>query len=508
MSESRSRARAKALPLTTPAPVVVDPDVVGAYLEDASGIGAGTARGVVRPEDPSGAATFLRLTAGREVAVLPQAARSSLTGGAVPRGDVVLSCERWTGLRVEGGRAIAGAGVRLRDLQAHLRGHGFYFPPVPTYQEAMLGGAIATDAGGAATFRYGKTRAWVRGLRVILAGGDVLDLERGACVATSGSPFRVELADGSEIEIPFPPHRLPAIRKLSAGYWASDPLDLVDLFVGSEGTLGVIAEATLDLVPLPDAVVAALVFLRGTSAAFEASRRLCGLRDAGVRSVEFVDGNCLSLLRDHGDAERLRVTIPPGAGAALLVEAEGEASLEPLFEAIESAGALDPVAAATPGDEAARASLAELREAVPLRVNEILAERRRTDPGIAKCGGDLVVPVDALDAAYAFWTRAFEERGLAHAVWGHVSDGNLHPNALARSAAEVASAREALLEFGRDAKARGGAPLAEHGVGRSPLKQAMLREFVGDDAIAWMRAVKRALDPEGRLSPGTLLPRG
>jgi len=106
------------------------------------------------------------------------------------------------------------------------------------------------------------------------------------------------------------------------------------------------------------------------------------------------------------------------------------------------------------------------------------------------------------------YEEGFERRGLEHAIWGHVSDGNLHPNALPRSAAQVEAGNDALFEFAREAAARGGCPLSEHGVGRSPVKQEMLRRFLGDGAIASMRAVKRGIDPEGRFAPGVIFPAG
>jgi D-lactate dehydrogenase (cytochrome) len=504
--------------------IVEDPAIVAAYLEDASGGGPGAAAGLVRPRNEAEACAFLRATAGRGVAVLPQAARSSLTGGGAPRGEIVLSVERWTDLAVGRSHVRAGAGVRLRDLQQALAARGLFFPPVPTYQDAMLGGAIATDAGGAATFKYGKTRAWVRGLRVLLFNGDVLEIERGEAVAAAGSSFRIALSTGQVLEVPVPVHRLPALKKISAGYHASDPLDLVDLFVGSEGTLGVIAAATLDVVAAPGALLAGAVFVPGEAAALALAAALCaGARArAGpdVRSVEMVDRRGLALVsgglipREPAAMLTFEVELPASMTAertqtALAAALNGgggseDAPVVRLARILDEHGALENAVIALPGDERARAAIAAARESVPMRVNEILAERRRADAGISKCGGDLIVPVAALPEAFSSWERAYAERGLEWAIWGHVSDGNMHPNAIPRSSAEAEAARTALLAFGDDAVRRGGAPLAEHGVGRSALKQEMLRRFLGDAAIAGMRAVKRALDPEGRFAPGVL----
>ena len=148
--------------------------------------------------------------------------------------------------------------------------------------------------------------------------------------------------------------------------------------------------------------------------------------------------------------------------------------------------------------------LAEFRERAPTRVNEITAERRRVDPMVGKVGGDLIVPFEELPGMLEVYAHGFRTRGLDFAIWGHLSDGNMHPNALPRNADESRAAVDALYEFAAEAIKRGGAPLSEHGVGRNPLKQELLRRFLGDSAIQTMRRIKGALDPTCRFAPGVL----
>ena len=537
--------RAQRLPDVPAPPVQYDPEVIEAYLEDASGLPPGQASGLVRVVDECEAAAVVRAARERGQTLLPQAARSSVTGGATPRGEVVLSVERMTEcgpVRADsvGATCVVQPGVRLCDLQMQLAASGFYFPPVPTYQQAMIGGAVSTNAGGAASFKYGVTRRWVHGLRVVLSNGDLLVLERGQEVARRGESFQIVLADGEEIRVEVPDYSLPDLEKISAGYWSADPLDLVDLFVGSEGTLGLITGITLDLVPLPPSVVTGLVLLddEAQSVRLAADLRAAAAlaRENGdtggpdVRSIEWMDRHCLALLRDHGDAKRLRIDLPWTARAALLFELElpeetsdeqaqdllelfleggpgiTDGPLVRLFRILADHEALERLELGFPDDERRRRALADLREAIPLRVNEILSQRRKADPAVAKVGGDLIVPFDRLEEMLAIYREGFERRGLEYAIWGHLSDANLHPNALVRSAAELSSAHEALLEFAEQAVSRGGCPLSEHGVGRSPLKQEMLRRFLGPAATEQMRRIKRALDPEGRFAPGVLFP--
>ena len=531
------------LPPGKPPEVLRDPAVVAGYLEDASGSPPGHARGLVRLRSESEAAALLADPAGPSH-LLFQAARTSLTGGATPRGEVVVSVERMGEMRSPtrhpgGARAAVQPGVRLNDLQRWLARENLYYPPVPTYLEAMLGGSVSTNAGGAATFKYGVTRDWVHGLRVLLFNGELLSIERGQAVARPGETFAIRLHDGTELRVPVPDYRLPEVRKISAGYYASDPMDLVDLFVGSEGTLGLISEITIDLVPLPPALVTVLAPTDDWRAALRlaAALRRTALRvrsgaeprGPDVRSIELMDRRCLDVLRESGEDRRLRIALPPDTHAALLLEVElpeplsdtraldllsafvegrtaAEHPLVGLSAILRDHGALDRVEMAFPEDGSRRAELNALREAVPLKIGEMLARRDATGAATEKVAGDPIVPFGELETMIEFYERGFRERGLEFAIWGHLSDGNLHPNALPRSAAEAETARQLQLEFATEAVRRGGAPLSEHGVGRSPIKQEMLRRFLGDGAIESMRRVKRVLDPAGRFSPGVLFP--
>jgi D-lactate dehydrogenase (cytochrome) len=292
----------------------------------------------------------------------------------------------------------------------------------------------------------------------------------------------------------------------------------------------------VDLVVRPPSVVTGLVFLPGEDAAFalasdlrEAARAARGRGDVAgpdVRAIEWFDRNCLDILRRYDEARKRRVRLPDTARAGVLFEMElveamdneraqdrliaaldggsGERDdgLIRLFRILRDHEVLDDLEFAFPEDERRHRALVELREAVPQRVGEHTA---RT-PGVGKLGGDFIVPFDRLREMMRIYAEGFERRGIEHAVWGHFGDGNLHPNPLPRDEEEGRRAVEAMLEFADEAARRGGCPLSEHGVGRSPLKQRLLRRFLGDDAVEQMRRIKHALDPPGRFAPGTLFP--
>ena len=489
-----------------------DPAIVASFLSDAAHVPGGFAPGVAFPRT-EGEVSALVAAADR---VLPVGAQSSLTGGATPRGEVVLSTRALTAIAPTGdGRVQVGAGVALARLQLTLAASGLYYPPVPTYDGAFVGGTIATNAAGAATFKYGSTRSWVVAMTVVLANGDVLDLRRGEVTASPDGAFDIELTSRNLVRVPVPSYTVPSVAKLSAGYFAGPVMDLIDLFIGSEGTLGVVVDAVLRVIPRPRRLVALVcceddeqvVELTGalrTSAL--GTRRGSGALD--VSAIEYMDDRALGVVPDEAFL-RARVPRPSSGSRLLLIQIETAAaddtSTEQLQALLSRAGvAADPIGA-VPGDDRGAERLFGVREAGPASVNARVADAKaRVHPDIEKTAIDPVVPFERLADAIALYRTAFERRGLEYAIWGHVSDGNLHPNVTPASLDDVRLGREAILEIARGVIGMGGAPLAEHGVGRSAMKQRLLRELYGADGIAQMRAVKRALDPTGKLAPGVL----
>ena len=471
----------------------------------------GTAESVVFPRDVDEVAAVVR--AARRV--LPVGAQSSLTGGATPRGDVVLSTRALSDIAEPAAGTIrVGAGVPLSDLQRFLAARDLYYPPVPTFDGAFVGGTVATNAAGAATFKYGVTRDWISGLTVVLADGSVLDLSRDEVRASDEGVIEIDTSGRGLIRIDIPTYRVPRLAKVSAGYFTQPQLDLVDLFVGSEGTLGVIADVTLRLKRRPLRCVvliacdsepqAIVITTRLRAAASAAEDRL------DVAAIEYMDARSLALVDDsvfaHAGMRR------PANGTTLLlvqIETEGvlDAALARLQDLLQTIGVADDPVIALPEDERTATKLFELREAVPAAVNaRVAAAKARAGEAIQKVAGDFIVPLDALPSALALYREAFERRDLDYAIWGHISDGNLHPNVIPRSPPDIEKGRDALREMASGVMALGGAPLAEHGVGRNQLKQQFLREMYGESGIEQMRAVKRALDPEAKFAIGVLFP--
>jgi len=239
----------------------------------------------------------------------------------------------------------------------------------------------------------------------------------------------------------------------------------------------------------------------------------------------------LQKVRELVEADRAQgVAIPEGAAMALLVTLElpegmtsarafdeigrarepgaPDTPLTRFCRMLDEAGVLDRVEIAVPGDRAREHQLLALREAVPAGVNARVGRaKQQVDRRIEKTAADMIVPFDKLDELLTIYDEEFRRRGLDAAVWGHISDGNLHPNVIPRSIADVTLGKAAIATFGREVIRLGGSPLAEHGVGRNPVKQQLLLELYGEDGVDAMRAIKGALDPEWKLAPGVLFAR-
>ena len=553
MASHRIRARQ---PDRVPAPPVArDAGTLAGVRRDAAHHPGGHAAGVAHPRSEAEVAALVRAAS----RVLPIGAQSSLTGGATPVGDVVVATDRMDRIVELGpGEVTVEPGVPLAVLQEALRRAGAWYPPAPTFDGACAGGVAATNAAGAATFKYGTTRDWVRRLTVVLASGDVLDVTRGETRAHSDGYFEVLTARGAQ-RVPVPTYRMPAVPKCSAGYFAAPGMDLIDLFIGSEGTLGVITAVTFAVVaPAPRTAlvwvpVATEPGALALAGALRAAARRAWRDEPGrggpwssidVAAIEHLDARSLAIVREDGAARRRNVPVPDGKAVALLVQVEWPPGAEPTPESayaeigaaldpgpdpdpvrdrsgshtpdtplgrlcrlLADAGVLDDAELALPSDTRRQADFLAVREAVPEGVNRRVGDAaRRLGSAVAKTAADMIVPFERFAESLDLFRSAFGARGLDYAIWGHISDGNVHPNVIPRSVDDVARGRDAILECGRAIVGFGGCPLAEHGVGRNPVKQALLRQLYGDAGVAEMRAVKAAIDPEGKLAPGVLFP--
>ncbi|MEJ5368731.1 MAG: FAD-binding oxidoreductase [Bryobacteraceae bacterium] len=446
-------------------------------VEDASGY-QGWADCVLAPSSIEELAAALRRASELGVAVTPSGAGTGITGGRCPEGGWLISTERLRRLDVSRGRALVGAGVLLKDLQAAAARTGQFYAPDPTEWTASIGGTIATNASGARSFRYGSTRRHVLALTAVFIDGTVRTFRRG-----------------EPLDFPYEPVRQPATTKNTAGYFLPEGATWVDLLCGSEGTLAVVAEAEVGLLPQPESLLAGVVFFPEEDAALEAVARWRAIPQ--LRMLEFLDSASLEVLREDAAAP-----VPGSARACLMVEQQldglEEDAVEAWMERIADGGAMEE---SWFGESAAdRERFRRFRHALPEAVNARVRSR-----GFQKISSDFAVPLERNAEMMAFYRRELE-RGFAgrYTIYGHIGDAHVHVNILPETGDDAARGRAWMLEAAREAVRLGGTVSAEHGLGKR--KRALLELMYSAEEIARMRAVKTRLDPQWRLSPGTLFP--
>lgn len=489
------------------------PGDVADLLRDESRMTAPGVASVAEPSTVDELRQVLAWHASEGHAVTVSGARTGVAGGAVP--DTTTHLVSVAKLR--GVTAIdlastpptvrALAGTTLRELQAALaeKARGFALPLDPTEAGASVGGMVATNAAGSRAYRFGATRDWVHALTVELASGRTLRLTRGVDRADGDA---VALADGDTRTA-----HLPAIpkphTKNSIGYGFMPGGDVLDLFIGSEGTLGVVSEVTFRLMPVTESRLAFLQCLASPAQAFDlvdAVRADDGLR---TTALEFLDARSHELARETGKPEVLRVLAqaPPGS-CSLFAEfgydddAQLESTIERVLAHVAAVGG-DESAGLAGVDEAVLKDIRAFRHAVPERINATIAERRQQHPALHKIATDMAVENQHLRWVYDLYSSRLTAAGLDHAIFGHVGNNHFHVNILPKDEDELVRAKTIYREFAAALVARGGCVSAEHGIGR--IKKAFLPVQYGDDTLATMRAAKRWLDPEWRLNPGVLI---
>jgi D-lactate dehydrogenase (cytochrome) len=508
--------------------IQTDPEILNGRKKDAAGLSGCSLQGVFTPQSEAELACFL--ADHPYLPLLPQGARTSLTGGATPQGDYVVSFEKLQNRSVLDATHIrVGAGVYLRDLLAWLAEKKLYYPPVPTFDGATLGGTVATNAAGAATFKYGSTRDWVSGFRLVLRNGDILVLTRGQYQVHPGDTLILQGKRKFSFQIPF--YHSPPLKKISLGYYVQPEMDLLDFFIGSEGTLGCFSEVDLHVIPAKPHLLG-LVFFSDENAVFPCVRALRNealdvFRKADplgldIRSIEFFDRRSLRFIQEswipkasqagilfemelplvYGDFEKAEEEL-----ICLLEGKEGvDSPLKRLRDFFQKWKLLEALEIAFSQDRKRYSLLNKVRESIPIGVNEWIAQQQQKYPTLHKCAGDMVVPFERFEDMWKAYLQSFQSRHLDFAIWGHLSDGNVHPNVLPRSPEEMELGKAALLELATLSKTYGGAPLSEHGVGRHPLKQKMLQEFYGETVIQEMRKIRNLFDPHKTLAQGVLFP--
>ena len=485
------------------------------YLRDESRL-EGRADSISFPSGEREVREVLRATGADGTPVTVQGGRTGIVGGAVPLGGHVLNLGRMDCildsspnqagglrlLRVQPGLPL----VRLNEWLQSASG-GLFFPPDPTESTATLGGMACTNASGARSLAYGPMRRHVQALRLVLPDGSAVTLARGRERA-HGLDFRL-LTDSGRLLAAELPRCRPLAVKNSAGLFVQPDMDLLDLVIGAEGTLGVITELELRLSPQPPLLWALQGFFPDLAGALrfaaEARDRLA------PAALEFFDGNALRLLASERRANPAFADIPDPVLLEASIYAEfhsdssaaSERTLADAAALLEACGG-DPRLAWSGEEARGLEPMKRFRHALPEAVNLAIDRLRKQAPGITKLGTDLAVPAAAFPEAMAMYRRDLAERGLDYVIAGHIGDHHVHVNMMPRSEAEYAAGRELAAAWAERAVAWGGTVSAEHGIGK--LKGELLRKMYGSDSIAAMSRLIELFNPGRRLNRGNMLP--
>ncbi len=429
------------------------------YGYDASWLIA-RAGAVVLPGSTAEVAEVIRLANRERVPIVVRGAGTGMSGGSIPdEGSIVLCVTRMDRIKeidLVNLVAVVEPAVITADLQAQVEAHGLFYPPDPaSLKQSSIGGNVAEGAGGPRCLKYGTTKDYVLGLEVVLPTGEV--------IRTGGK-----------------------LMKDVTGY------NLTQLFVGSEGTLGVITEIILRLIPKPAAKRTAMaVFPRLDDAA----QAVASILTSGIlpSTIEIMDTTAIRVVEEY-----LRMGLPVDAGAILIVEVDGReesvgAEVEQVGRVCERSGASEVRVSST---EAEGEALWKARRSVSAALGRLAPTKQ---------GEDICVPRSAIPEMVRRIGAISKKYDLVIPVFGHAGDGNLHPNLLCdlRDAELMERVHKAAAEIFDAAVSLGGTLSGEHGIGL--VKQPYVAKRLSPEAIALMQRTKAAFDPNGILNPGKMI---
>ncbi|MFI3313412.1 MAG: FAD-binding oxidoreductase [Eubacteriales bacterium] len=505
------------------------------YLKDESRT-IGSAQTISFPTCEGEVVEILRkLTADGETITI-QGARTGVAAGAVPKTGHVMNLSKMKGItgctqHGKGFQFTVEPGLSLLELNKQLATkkmdstrwsasfmeafHRFldgvpqFYPPDPTESTCSLGGMVSCNASGARSYLYGSVRNHISGLRVVLWDGEILDLTRGQVYA-QGRTLKLTTENSKVIYLDLPTYQMPQAKNAS-GYYVTDDMDAVDLFIGADGTLGIVTQITILTSPLPREIWGTSCFFQTQDRALDFVESLRGSLE-NIAALEYFDPFALDILRaqrEQGTTFQQLPGIPADHCHCVYCEihcATKEAAQSTLFalgDAIQAVGG-NPSDTWVARNDSDLKTLQFFRHAVPECTNMIIDNRKKTESVITKLGSDMSVPDGCLKQVFHLYKSTLQAENLEHAIWGHIGNNHLHVNILPRNAEEFHKGEELFKLWAEETSRMGGAVSAEHGVGK--LKSSFLTYMYGSSGIREMVALKSALDPHHTLNLGNLFP--
>lgn len=432
---------------------------------------------------------------------------TSLTGSSIPLSGWVIATERLNRIieiDVENQCAIIEPAVTLQELQESLKSYNLFFPPDPTETSCFIGGMIGTNASGARSFKYGATRNFIAEIEIVLADGSVLNLKRNSLI--QGNHFELIIQNDKAISFKIPStYNLPDVKN-TVGYYLKNNMDVIDLFIGAEGTLGIITLIKIKALPMPVNNISLVLFFDNVDDGFKFLSKIRYLSKNNfiqknndqieARLIEFFDQKSLALLADHIPG------IPVGSKAAFWIEQEcwtneNYTNLLSAWEDFltESNVKLENIWFGA--DERDRSKILNMRHILPILVNDLVTKR-----GMKKMGTDIALPDDKFEEYYKWAISIVEEKGIDYVAFGHFGDSHLHLNMLPDNSEQMIISQNIYTYLCSEAIRLGGTFSAEHGVGK--LKKEYLLMMYDNANVDFMRNVKLSFDPNKLVGAGNL----
>ena len=485
---------------------------------------AGTADGVFIAETVGDVKDIVKRANTEGFRITVSANRTGVCGGCVPHGGYVLSLERLNriiGIGYDGGYYIrVEPCVSVKQLSdALLTGHlgdiedltenaysrfreekkKFFYPVDPTEMNGSIGGNAATNASGPRTLRYGPTRDWIRGLGVVLPDGTEIDIPRGRYFA-DGRHFSADIG-GRRLEFDVPSYDFNTDVKNAAGLYSRDGMDLIDLFIGSEGLLGVFTYVDVRLTewhPLISNIMffpdddSALGFIRETK------------KETTPEFLEYFDCGSIDLIRRAYSCDP-NIPAPPEkrCSAVFFDLAHDDADQYGRISEIAGRHRGSPDDSWCSSDRRDRESMFRFRHAVPQAIFEYVASLKGGMPGIHKMGTDMSVPDSGTDEMMAYYKEVLDSNSLEYVIFGHMGNNHPHVEIILKDMDDFARAKECYRLFAKKAIELGGSPSAEHGIGK--IKNEYIGMMYGKKGEEEILALKRYFDPSGILNIGNMV---
>jgi D-lactate dehydrogenase (cytochrome) len=477
------------------------------YLTDASNMPGGYADKLFIPETPEEIAEILREANAQKIEVTVSGARTGTVGGAIPFGGFVISLEKLNKIKeinTEALFAVVESGVILNDFQKTVEAENLFYPPDPTEWSCQIGGTVATNASGARSFKYGATREFVEELEVVLANGEILNLKRGRNLSENGF-IELETVNGTRIRAKLPTYRQPDTRKNTSGYFSGENVDAIDLFIGSEGTLGIITKIKLKVLPKPESFFSGIIFFEDENDLLnfvnEAREISFNTRKTEIQNsidaslIEYFDEKALKFISEKFPE------VPENAKGAIFFEqetsAETEDSLLEQWNALLEKSRADLEQSWFTTTEQDREKMRSFRHALPVSVNERIVRYKQK-----KVGTDMAVPDDKFASFLRFYKEKLDASGLEYVIFGHIGDNHLHANMIPKTNDEATQARHLYGRFIAQSIMLGGTISAEHGIGKHKSKYLYVQ--YGERFLNEMAELKKAFDPNGILGRGNM----